>query len=129
MKEVLDKFKDLIKSLESEHGQFLVFALFLRVEPFETWDLIISADWLSPSEMNSYRLIASKLQEVLTESESLQFSRIVLLKPDDPTIKFLLDLETVKNGAYKEFSGEALTEKFKFTIKRAYLLRSLKQAS
>ena len=128
MKEVLDKFKTLIKSLESEHGSFLVFALFLREKPFETWDIIISATWLNPKEMHSYKLISSKLQEVLTESESLQFSRIVLLDSDDPTVKFLLDLETVKNGGYKEFSGEALTEKFKFTIKRAYLLRSLKQS-
>ncbi|MCX6990407.1 MAG: hypothetical protein NTX49_05025 [Chlamydiae bacterium] len=126
MKEVLDKFKAIIKSLESEYGSFLVFALFLREQPFETWDIIISANWLNSKEMNSYRLISSKLQEVLTEAESLQFSRIVLLDPADPTVHFLLDLETVKNGGYKEFSGEVLTEKFKFTIKRAYLLRSLK---
>lgn len=128
MKEVLDKFKALIKSLESEYGSFLVFALFLREKPFETWDIIISATWLNRREMNSYKLISAKLQEFLTESESLQFSRIVLLDPDDQTVKFLLDLETVKNGGYKEFSGETLTEKFKFTIKRAYLLRSLKQS-
>ncbi len=128
MKEVLEKFKTIIQSLESEHGSFLVFALFLREKPFETWDIVISATWLNSSELSSYRLIASKLQEFLTESESLQFSRIVLLDPDDSTVKFLLDLETVKNGGYKEFSGEALTEKFKFTIKRAYLLRSLKQS-
>ena len=121
MKEVLDKFKALIKSLESEHGPFLLFALFLRENPFETWDVIVSATWLNSKEMSSYRLISSKLQEFLTESESLQFSRIVLLDPDDQAVKFLLDLETVKNGEYKEFSGEALTEKFKFTIKRAYL--------
>ena len=128
MKEVLDKFKALIKSLESEHGSFLVFALFLREKPFETWDIIISATWLNSSELSSYRLISAKLRAVLTGPELLQFSRIVLLDSDDQTVKFLLDLETVKNGGYKEFSGEALTEKFKFTIKRAYLLRSLKQS-
>ena len=127
MKEVLEKFKTIIKSLESGHGSFLVFALFLREKPFETWDIIISATWLNSSELSSYKLISAKLQEVLTGQEFLQFSRIVLLDPDDQTVKFLLDLETVKNGGYKEFSGEALTEKFKFTIKRAYLLRSLKQ--
>lgn len=128
MKDILDKLKALIGTLEAEHGSFLIFALFLREKPIEKWDVVISAPWLNSKELSAYKLISSKLQEVLTESESLLLSRIVILDPDDQAVTFLLDLETVKNGGYKEFSGEELTEKFKFTIKRAYLLRSLKPA-
>ncbi len=128
MKETIDKIKALIDQLEAEYGSFLIFALFLRDSPVEKWDIIISATWLSPRDLSAYKLLSSKLQGVLTESEWLQFSHIVLLDPDDQVVTFLLDLETVKNGGYKEFSREELTEKFKIPIKRAYLLRSVKQS-
>lgn len=32
--------------------------------------------------------------------------------------------ETISNGGYKELRADDLSEKFKFTIKRAYLLRA-----
>lgn len=126
---MLNKFKTVVNSLENEHGSFLIFALFLREEPFERWDIIVSATWLNLGELASYKLISSKLQEFLTESELLLFSRIVLLDPDDEVVQFLLNLQTVKNGGYKEFSGEELTERFKFKIKKAYLLRSVNNFS
>ena len=126
MKEIIEKLKSEITALEKEKGPLLIFALFLREDPLEKWDIIISATWLNSKEMSSYKLISSRLQEVLSESELLQFSRIVLLDPEDPVVSFLLDLQTIKNGGYKELSGEVLSDKFKFTIKRAYLLRSQK---
>lgn len=45
---------------------------------------------------------------------------------DDPVVSYLLNLETITNGGFKELSADELSEKFKFTIKRAYLLRSQK---
>ncbi len=126
MKETVEKLKSMISFLEKEKGPLLIFALFLREDALEKWDIIISAEWLNSKEMSSYKLISSKLQGTLNESELLQFSRIVLLDPEDPVVSFLLDLQTIKNGGYKEFSGEVLSDKFKFTIKRAYLLRSQK---
>ncbi len=126
VQEIIEKLKAAMTSLEKEKGPLLIFALFLREDSFEKWDIIISGTWLNSKEMSAYKLISSKLREVLDESELLQFSRIVLLDPEDPVVSFLLDQQTIKNGGYKELSGEALSDKFKFTIKRAYLLRSQK---
>jgi hypothetical protein len=124
MKEMLDKLKNLIKSLESERGSLLISALFLTEGFIDKWDFILAADWLNPRELSSYKIVSEKLQAFLTENELLQLSRIVILDPNDPVVNFLLELEPLRNGGYKEFSGEDLTEKFKFVIKRAYLLRS-----
>jgi hypothetical protein len=124
MKEMLDKLKNLIKSLEAEHGPLLFSALFLTEGFIDKWDFILAADWLNPGELSSYKLVSEKLQVFLAENELLQLSQIVILDPNDPVVKFLLELEPLRNGGYKEFSGEELTEKFKFVIKRAYLLRS-----
>jgi len=127
MNEIIKKIKNAITSLETEKGSLLICALFLREEPLEKWDIIISAPWLSPEKLESYKIVSSKLQEFLSDSELLQFSRAVLLDETDPVVAYLQDLKTIENGGYQELEKEELSDKFKFTIKRAYLLRSLRQ--
>ncbi|MDE3055601.1 MAG: hypothetical protein KGI80_02760 [Verrucomicrobiota bacterium] len=126
MSEIIEKVKSAIKRLETEKGQLLICALFLRADALEKWDIVLAASWLNPKEMLSYEILSSCLQNFLTPSDLVQFSRIVILEQDDPIVSFLLNLETVKNGGYKELSADILTEKFRFTIKKAYLLRSQK---
>jgi peptidoglycan hydrolase-like amidase len=124
MKETIDKFKALVQALEKEKGPLLICALFCREEPLEKWDVVVSASWLNSQEMDSYQTISSKLQESLSDSELMQFSRIVILNQDDPVVSYIQGLETITNGGYKELRADELSAKFKFTIKRAYLLRS-----
>ena len=126
MKEAIEKIKEAIASLESEKGSLLICVLFLREDPLEKWDVVVSATWLDPKEMQSYKIVSSKLQEFLNDSELLQFSRIVLLDQNDPIVSYLQCLATIDNGGFKELEKDELSEKFKFTIKRAYLLRSQK---
>ena len=126
MHEIIQKLKSMVKSLEKENGPLIICAMFLRDGSLERWDLIVSAAWLNSSEMQSYKTVSSKLQEALSDSELVQFSRVVILDEDDPVVSYLLDLETIKNGKYKELSAEELSDKFRFTIKKAYLLRSQK---
>ena len=126
MIEIIEKLKSAISSLEKENGPLLICALFLRDDALEKWDIILAASWLNPKEMRSYEILSKKLQKFLSASELVQFSRIVVLDQDDPIISFLLELETVKNGGYKELAANVLSEKFRFTIKKAYLLRSQK---
>lgn len=126
MNETIEKFKSLIKDLEKNQGPLLICALFLRDGDLDKWDIIISASWLNPAEMQSYKIVSSKLQESLSDVELVQFSRIVILNQDDPVVSYLQNLETITNGGYKELRADELSEKFKFTIKRAYLLRSQK---
>jgi|ERR1700722_20727068 len=109
-----------------DKARFSMTSEFLREEVLERWDIIISAFWLNPTEMQSYKTISSKLQESLSDTELVQFSRIVLLNHDDPVVSYLQGLEIISNGGFKELSANELSEKFKFTIKRAYLLRSQK---
>jgi hypothetical protein len=126
MVEIIEKLKSAIKSFEKDNGPLLICALFLRDDPFGKWDIVLAASWLNPTEMHSYKILSAKLKDFLTDSELVQFSHIVILDQHDPTILFLLDLDTIKNGGYKELSSEILSEKFGFTIKKAYLLRSQK---
>ena len=128
MVEIIEKLKSAITSLEKDNGPLLICALFLREDAFGKWDIILAASWLDTKEMRSYKILSAKLKDFLTDSELVQFSHIVILDQHDPTISFLLDLDTLINGGYKELSSEILSEKFGFTIKKAYLLRSQKIA-
>ena len=126
MIEKIEKLKAAIQGLEKEHGPLLICALFLRDDALGRWDVVISASWLNSSKMSSYEILAEGLKKFLSDSDLVHFSHIVILDEDDPTISYLLDLETIKNGGYKELSADTLSERFKFPIKKAYLLRSQK---
>ena len=72
------------------------------------------------------RTVSSKLQDSLSDSEIVQISRVVILDQNDPVVSYLQGLETISNGGYTKLSTDELSTKFKFTIRKAYLLRSQK---
>ena len=127
MKEILGKLKSAVESLEKEHKPLMLFALFLREDSLQKWDIVVSATWLSSSQKESYDIVVSKIQSVLNASELTQFSRVVILDSFDPVVAFLQEICPLTNGGIKEsprdFSVEPFTEKFVFTIKKAYILR------
>ena len=126
MKIILEKLKQVVLSLETEHDAILVFALFLREDPLEKWDIVVSASWLQSGDMNSYKIITSKIQAALSNSELMELARIVILDDNDPVISFFQDNFSVSNGHFAEVLGDQFSTRFGFTIKRAYLLRCQK---
>lgn len=126
MKEIIEKLKSMIHSLEKKHGPLLVFALFLREAALDKWDIIVSASWLNSNEIDSYNIISQSLQETLSDFELVRISRIVILDQNEPVVNYLQDIKTISNGGFDECSREELSDKFKIAIKRAYLLRSQK---
>ena len=130
MKETLSKLKSVVVALEKEYGPILLFALFLREDAYGKWDIVVSAPWLSSSEKTAYEIVASKIQALLSAQELAQFFRIVILDTTDPIVPFFQEVCPFTNGGYKEspqdFSLEPFSEKFVFTIKKAYILRCQK---
>ncbi len=127
MKEILEKLKSVVQFLEEKNGAIVLFALFLREDSLEKWDVVASASWLSSADKNAYSKVISKIQVALSTEELLQLSRIVILDNTDPVVSFLQEACTLTNGGVKEspkdFSIEPLSEKFGFIIKKAYILR------
>jgi len=130
MKEILDKLKTVVQSLERNYGTVSLFALFLREDSLKKWDILVSAVWLSSSEKSSYERIISEVQAILASTDLLQFSRVVILDHTDPVVSFLQEVCPLTNGGFKEspkdFSLDALSSKFGFVIEKAYLLRCQK---
>lgn len=130
MKEILNKLKTVVQALEKGHKPISLFALFLREDSVQKWDIVVSAPWLSSSDKNSYGIVISKIQSVLSTSELVQFSRVVILDTTDPVVSFLQGVCPLTNGGFKEspkdFSLEPFSAKFGFTITKAYILRCQK---
>ncbi len=127
MKEILDKLKLLLLELEKEKGPILVFALFLRGDSPDRWDLVVSAPWLDSGNVDSYKTVAIKVQNALSAEEIVQLSRVVILDVDDPVVSFLQDSYSVPNGTFKDVENcEPFSQRFNFTIRRAYLLRCIR---
>jgi hypothetical protein len=130
MKEILDKLKTVVQSLEKDCGSISLFALFLREDSLKKWDILVSASWLSSSEKKSYETIISKVQSVLTPVELVQFSRVVILDNTDPVVSFLQEACPLTNGGFREsprdFSVDPFSSRFGFIIAKAYILRCLK---
>lgn len=123
MSTIINKIRIAIDDLEKENSLLLICALFLRKEPLKKWDILISAPWLNPQEMKSYDIVSKKLRNVLGDSDLVKFSRIVLLKTDDPVVLYLQKLGQSFSGNVKKLNEKQLSEVFHFNIKQALLLK------
>ena len=47
MKEVLNKLMSIEKESSAERGDYNLFALFLREDSSNKWDILVSADWIN----------------------------------------------------------------------------------
>ncbi len=98
MKEIIEKFKSIEKELSIEKGDFNLFALFLREDSANKWDLLVSADWIVQNKSESIKIIANKVQEYLEKKELVNLSRIVVIEEDNPALDVIHKTITVEHG-------------------------------
>lgn len=122
-----EKFKPIAEELELEHGPFLVFALFLREDPFRIWDVVASATWLNGGERRSIGIITAKMQPRFTDSEIIHISRVVILDANDPATDYLRETFPLTSDKPLEVGSEPLSSDFGFDIKCGFFLRCQKK--
>ena len=113
---MVDKFKLIISEIESQKGNFTLFAI-MRMDNFiDKWSVLISADWIN-DENNSdiFNLVALTLREKLSEQENNSIARIGIFPVEDHITQLFLK--------YKE--GHLEDEKVNgFKVHEAFILRS-----
>ncbi len=123
MKEQIEKFQKVEKSLCESKGRFELFALFLREDSPDKWDLLISAEWARANKKVSINTIIEEIRKELTDHELLMLSRIIIFDKDDEALKAIHQAMQVEHGLAKisdiNFSGLA--------IKHAYLITSQRE--
>lgn len=120
MKEQVKKLQAVERKLCDSKGPFELFALFLREDAPNKWDLLISADWARNDKKAALNEIIKEIQSVLTNEEQLMLSRLIILEKDDTALKALHSAMLVEHGL-AEISD---CNFFGLAIKHAYLITS-----
>ena len=125
MREQAIKLQSVEKTLSDSKGPFELFALFLREDAPNKWDLLISSDWARNDKKAALNVIISEIQKVLSQQELLMLSRLIILEKDDAALNALHSAMHVEHGMAEisdsNFNGLA--------IKHAYLITSRRENS
>ena len=125
MNQMIEKLASLERDITSEKGELSLFALFLREDADDTWDLLASAPWLEPNKRESLDYLVNQLRARLDTQELLSLSRIVLLEEDNPVLEAIHKAIKVRHGMAEV--RDSLS--FGVPIKHAYIITSARENS
>ncbi len=122
MREQIEKFQKVEKTISNLKGEFELFALFLRDDSPNKWDLLISADWARENKKESLHMIIKEIDKELNHEDLLLLSRIIILDKDDAAMKVIHQVMHVEHGLSEISNSNFLG----LSIKHAYLITSKK---
>ena len=122
MKEIVSKLVTKEEEMAQEKGQFHLFALFLREDSPDKWDVVVAAPWINKDKDAALKYMASKIQTSLNRDELMKLSRIVIIDDENPA------LDAVQRGVHIEHGSVEIQNSlfFGLNIKHAYLITSIK---
>lgn len=114
---LIEKFVAIEHAMAQERGGTKLLALLEPEESQGEWDMLLSADWVQGSTLETLDFVLAKMRTVLEPPEYYQF-KIMLLRSNEPFVHafqaFLDD-----NPQQREFSN---IEILGLAIKRAYVI-------
>lgn len=120
MKEIAEKLRNLEQTLAAERGAFQLFALFLREDAPDVWDLVVAADWIDVDQVSALEELSARVQKCLKLKELLRIAGIIVVSVSNPALQ----------AVAATISGEHLlfevkdSQFFGQTIKHAYIITS-----
>jgi hypothetical protein len=116
-----EKFAKLRDEINSERGDLSLFALVLREDAANKWDLIAAAPWMESDRSRVLKYLAEKLTRRLKQDEILDLSRIIVLEEGNPALEAFLRAMRVERGSIAEVES---SEFFGLPIKHAYIFQA-----
>lgn len=124
MKEITEKLRALEQNIAAEKGSFLLFALFLREDAPDRWDLLVSAPWIPKNKNTALKYFSDKLIRTLSQNELLKLSRITIIESDEPALAALQQAMQIEHGLAEIKDSNF----FGLTIKHAYIITSRRES-
>jgi len=116
------KFAKLEASVAASKGAFSLFALFLREDVPDRWDLIVSAPWITDQKA-ALSYLLDRIKTELGPAELTNLSRIVFVEPDDVAVQNLNRAISIEHGSVEvkdsNFFGLPIKHAFIITSKRS----------
>ncbi|MGI8838638.1 MAG: hypothetical protein ACR2H4_18640 [Pyrinomonadaceae bacterium] len=122
MRELLGKFVELERNLSRERGEFSLFALFLREDASDKWDLIAAAQWIEADRKEALAHITTQIQQLFNAEELVRLSRVVLVDQSNPAVEAINQAVRCQHGQNEVRDSNF----FGLQIKHAYIITSQK---
>ena len=123
MNTIIEKLHDLERKISEDKGQFSLFALFLREDAQDKWDLLAAAPWIEHNKKDSLNYLVNRLRTTLTPDELLSLSRIVFVDDGTPSLDALHKAISIEHGTAEVENSNFLG----LEIKHAYIFTSKRQ--
>ena len=120
MKDLVNKFVELERRLTEEKGDFSLFALFLREDAVDKWDLIVAAPWIEADRKEALAYIAKQIQAAFKPDELTRLSRIVLIDQANPALEAINRAISIEHGSADVQNSNF----FGLQIKHGYIITS-----
>ena len=98
MNEIVEKFASLEALIAHERGDFSLFALFLREDAPDRWDLLVAAPWASQNRDETVEYLVNEIKSHLGPQELIILSRIVVVDPNHPSLQEVTNSFQVEHG-------------------------------
>ena len=118
--EVIEKFAALEASIAEEKGAFVFFALFMREEVPDRWDLIVSAPWVGDDNRAAVDYFVAQIKSKLGAQELINLTRIVVIDPENEAMQKLNRVLETEHGSVEVRDNYF----FGLLIKRAFIITS-----
>ncbi len=118
-------FHELEREIAAEKGDFTLFALFMRDEELELWDLVASAPWLWPDRQAGTAYLIEAIRSKKGKEVLSTLSRVVVVDPDAPSVMEIADAIGMQHGTVEVRDSVLLGQ----PIRHAYIFASQRLAS
>ena len=122
MKDIVNKLISIETETSLERGDYDLFALFLREDASNKWDILTAASWINNNREEALKYIAQKIQTAFTQNELLKISRIVLIEENNPALPALQQAISTEHSSVEVKDSNF----FGLQIKHAFLITSKK---
>lgn len=84
MKDMVDSLVRMEKKTSKSKGNYTLFALVLREDSPDVWDLVVSAPWIWTNRWKALKFLAGEMNKVLNPEDILKISKIVPMRKESP---------------------------------------------
>jgi hypothetical protein len=118
MKALAEKLRGLEQAIADEKGPFNLFALFLREDAPDVWDLVVAAEWIEEDQSQALAELSKRVRAYLRPDEITRISRVVIVERTNPAVKAIASAVSISHGV----SEVANNNFFGLAIKRAFII-------
>ena len=118
--ELTNKFTELESHIAEEKGAFVLFALFMREDAPDRWDLIVSAPWAGGDKQSVVNYLIGQIKSRLGEQGLPSLARIVVIDPQDAAVQALNRAIQIEHGSVEVRDSNF----FGLPVKHAYIITS-----